>query len=181
MLYQARTIFSACTKCFLTQILRTPLPVATQEPGETLGFWHRYMVCPGSLEISCTDGGGFHHCWGSPDDCLGRSSRVEDGASWATELSILHLKGQHTAGDPLFHLAQDYACRSPPTASSVMVCVEASGLFFQLRGQHKHPWILPHWRPRTAFQFFSPPTKILYLNDSLNSVFARSDQLWHQY
>lgn len=82
---------------------------------------------------------------------------------------------------PSFHLAQDYACRSPPTASSIMVRIEASGLLFQLRGQHKHPWILPHWRPRTVFQFFSPPTKILFLNDSLNAVFARSDQLWHQY
>lgn len=104
VLYQARAgaMFSACTKCLFTQILRTPLPVAIQEPGETLGFWHRWMVCPGSLDISCTEGSGSHHCWGSPDDCLGCSSWVEYGTGWAKELSIPQLKGQHIAGHPLF-------------------------------------------------------------------------------
>jgi len=47
---RARAMLSACTKCLFTPILKTPLPLATQEPGEllwdsssleTLGFWHR--------------------------------------------------------------------------------------------------------------------------------------------
>lgn len=43
---------------------------------------------------------------------------------------------------PSFHLAQDQACRSPPTASSIVVCIEVSRSLFQLPGQHGHTSIL---------------------------------------
>lgn len=103
-------MLSPCTKCLFTQILKSLLPLAAQEPQEL----HCRQQQPGSAWFlaqidgvpwrsgapqACTDGSGSHHGRGNAGGGLGPSSCVEGySTGWATELGVLHVRGQHITG-----------------------------------------------------------------------------------
>lgn len=72
---RARTMLSACTKCLFTQILKTPLPLVTQDPAgialQTAAAWKHLVSGTGRWRAlgawmsdtpqACTDSSGSHH------------------------------------------------------------------------------------------------------------------------
>lgn len=89
--------------------------------------------------------GHLMHRWQWVQPLLGKSRWLlrtlilDRGWSWlVNRAQYPPFKRPAYCWSPSFHLAQDYACRSPSTAFSIMVCIEAGGLLFQFQWKHRH-------------------------------------------